>query len=151
MEKNHFREAIESTEEICSSYREGLRALGPNASKVFVSNPKQIDGSIDIDASSSKMYPHANRWDYAIGYSKKVFYVEIHPAYTAEVTKMIAKLQWLKKWLKQKAPKLERIEKGSPPYSWIQSGKGGILPGSRQAKMAAAYGLPVKTTYFKIG
>lgn len=104
MEKNHFREAIESTEEICSSYREGLRALGPNASKIFVSNPKQIDGSIDIDASSSKMYPHANRWDYAIGYSKKVFYIEIHPAYTAEVTKMIQNFNGLKSGSSKKLP-----------------------------------------------
>lgn len=150
MEKNKFKEAIETTEEICSFYREGLRALGSNASNISVSNPKQIAGSIDIDASSAKMCPHDNRWDYAIGYSNKVFYVEIHPAYTAEVTKMIAKLRWLKTWLKQKAPKLERIERGTPPYSWIQSGKGGILPGSRQAKMAAAYGIkPVKQLILK--
>lgn len=150
MEKNNFKEAIESTEYICSSYCEGLKALGSNASKICVSHPKLITGSIDIDASSAKMCPHDNRWDYAIGYSNKVFYVEIHPAYTAEVTKMIAKLQWLKKWLKQMAPKLEQIEKGIPPYSWIQSGKGGILPGSRQAKMAAAYGLkPMKQLILK--
>jgi len=150
MEKNNFREAIESTKEIRSFYREGLKALGSSASKIHVSNPKQIDGSIDIDAASIKKYPHDNRWDYAIGYSNRVFYVEIHPAYTAEVVKMIAKLQWLKKWLKQNAIKLGQIEKGTPPYSWIQSGKGGILPGSRQAKMAAIYGLkPMKQLILK--
>lgn len=45
---------------------------------------------------------------------------------------------------------LNALPKGIPTFSWIQSGKGGILPGSKQAKLAAANGLkPIKQLVLK--
>lgn len=108
------------------------------------------DGSVDIDSLTAREYHDANRWDYAIGYNGKVFFAEIHPAYTSEVLRVIQKMKWLKVWLQEKAPLLDALPKGNPSFSWIQSGKGGILPGSKQAKLAAANGLkPIKQLILK--
>lgn len=70
--------------------------------------------------------------------------MEIHPAFTGEVPKMIAKLNWLKLWLKAKAPKIDTLPKSAPAYHWVQSGKSAILPHSREAKLLAKYGLKPK-------
>jgi hypothetical protein len=98
--KNAFLDAVESTPEICASYKNGLQALKrSDTGKVTASDTRKIDGSVDIDAAVKTLYPDANRWDYAIGYDSKVCYVEVHPAYTSEIDIMLKKLSWLKGWL----------------------------------------------------
>ena len=148
--KNSFHIAIESTKDIATGYRVGLQALGSNASKIAPTSTKMLEGSVDIDSLTARIYHDANRWDYAIGYNNKVYFAEVHPAYTSEVMRVIQKMKWLKEWLQQKAPMLNVLPKGIPTFSWIQSGKGGILPGSKQAKLAAANGLkPIKQLILK--
>jgi len=117
---------------------------------VVPTHTQDVDGSVDIDHAVESLYGDDPRWDYAIGYDGKICFVEIHPAYTSEVRKMISKLEWLKKWLKDKAPLLDDMQKISPAYIGIQSGRCAILPGSRQAKELAEAGLkPVP--FFKLG
>ena len=141
--KNAFLDAVESTPEICASYKNGLQALKrSDTGKVTASDTRKIDGSVDIDAAVKTLYPDANRWDYAIGYDSKVCYVEVHPAYTSEIDTMLKKLSWLKGWLKDKAPDLNSLNKMTPAYVWIQSGKCAILPTSHQSKKLAQIGLP---------
>lgn len=69
--------------------------------------------NLDIDAATKIKHPHDYRWDFAIGYAGKIYYVEIHPAYTAEVQRMIEKLKWLKHWLKEEAHQLDDLPKGT--------------------------------------
>lgn len=145
-----FKEAVELTPDIANGYKVGLQALGGDTSKVIASQPQLLNGSVDIDSQTANKYHDANRWDYAIGYDSKVYFAEIHPAYTSEVQRVIQKLRWLKSWLITKAPLLNGITHGMPTYAWIQSGKGGILPGSKQAKLAAMNGIkPIKQLVLK--
>lgn len=121
---NPFRMAVEATPDVVKGFCEGLKAFGEYKIKIKVPDTKKINGSLDIDAATKDIYPEDNRWDYALCYDGEVFYIEIHPATTGEVTKMIKKLQWLKKWLYTKAPKINKLTtKNRQPFYWIQSSK----------------------------
>ena len=119
-----FKEAVEATSDVATGYREGIEAFGEYKSKVKVPEPDKIDGSLDIDATTVNIYPDDNRWDYVLCYDSEVFYIEVHSAITSEVSRMIKKLQWLKKWLATKAPEINRLTtKTKQPYYWVQSSK----------------------------
>ena len=89
-----FREAVKATPDVATGYQEGVNAFGKYADKIKVPEPEKIDGSLDIDATTVKLYPDNNRWDYALCYDGEVFYIEVHSAITSEVSRMIKKLQW---------------------------------------------------------
>lgn len=144
MAKSSFQKAVEKTPEISSGYRSGVHALKKSdRSAIVVADTRLLDGSVDIDTAVQEKYPNENRWDYAIGYSGKVCYVEVHPAYTSEVSVVENKLKWLKTWLKKKASLLDAIPKAIPVFVWAQTGKGAILPQSSQAKRLATLGIKV--------
>lgn len=143
---NKFKEAVESTEDVKDGYCQGLQALKKvDRSKVSCSDTKKIDGSLDIDTNVKSLYPNSDRWDYAISYSGKVCYCEVHPAETSEVTKMVGKLAWLKQWLKDKAPYLNALPSYSPKYVWVASGRSNVLPTSREAKRISSSGIALKS------
>ena len=144
MAKSSFQKAVEKTPDISSGYRPGVHALKKSdRSAIVVADTRLLDGSVDIDTAVQEKYPNENRWDYAIGYSGKVCYVEVHPAYTSEVSVVENKLRWLKIWLKENAPLLDAIPKATPAFVWAQTGKGAILPRSSQARKLAAMGVTV--------
>lgn len=121
-EKLTFEEAVKATPDVSTGYREGIEAFGEYRAKIKVPDSKKINGSLDIDAMTVKLYPDSNRWDYAICYDGEVFYIEIHSAITSEVSKMIKKLRWLKSWLVEKAPEINKLTaKTRQPYYWVQS------------------------------
>ena len=136
MENNKFKEAVEDTPEIRQGYCNGLQALKGNAGKVAVADTRKLNGSVDIDACILELYPDEPRWDYAIGYDGKAYFLEVHPANTSNVKEMIQKAEWLKQWLQQKAPALKAIAANSSFY-WVPSGKYAILKGSPQYKKLA--------------
>ena len=139
---NKFKEAVESTEEVKNGYRQGLQALKKtDRSKVSCSDTSKLDGSLDIDTQVKALYPNSDRWDYAISYSGKVCYYEVHPAETSEVTKMIGKITWLKQWLKDKALAINVLPANSPKYVWVSSGRVNVLPTSREAKRISSSGI----------
>lgn len=137
---NYFREAIEKTPDVKDGYCIGLNAIGEYKNRIKVKTPSKIAGSLDIDEITKRLYPNANRWDYAIGYDGKIYFVEVHSASGKEVKVVIAKLLWLKGWLDSRAPELNKL-KGDRPYHWIQSGKFGILKDSRHYRIAAQNGI----------
>ena len=139
--------AITATQDIAGAYKPGLKALGAYSKKIVLTD--HCEGSVDIDAALAKKYPAANRWDYAIGYKSKIYFVEVHSANTSEVSVVLKKLQWLKDWLNEKAPEMNR-HKGVPSFTWIQSGNFNILRGSPQYRLAEQKKiLPVKTLSLK--
>jgi hypothetical protein len=79
-----FKEAVEATPDVASGYQEGINAFGKYADKIIVPDPDKIDGSLDIDETTLKLYPDDNRWDYALCYDSEVFYIEVHSAITKE-------------------------------------------------------------------
>ena len=136
MENNKFKEAVEATPEIRKGYCKGLQALKGNAAKVNVADTRKLDGSVDIDACTLELYPDAPRWDYAIGYDEKAYFLEVHPANTSNVKEMIQKAEWLKQWLQQKAPALKAIASNGSFY-WVPSSKYAIQPNSPQYRKLA--------------
>ena len=136
MENNKFKEAVEATPEIRKGYCNGLQALKGNAAKVAVADTRKLNGSVDIDVCTLELYPNEPRWDYAIGYDGKAYFLEVHPANTSNVKEMIQKADWLKQWLQRKAPALKVIA-GSTTFYWVPSGKYAIQPNSPQYRKLA--------------
>lgn len=116
-----FENIVESIGDIENCYKAGLQALeGNDSTKIRVQNTRKINGSVNLDACTVEKYPTDNRWDYIIGYKEMLFFVEIHPASTSNVSEVVKKVVWLKQWLKVKGtPLMTRIAK-KEPYRWLQ-------------------------------
>jgi hypothetical protein len=140
-----FREAVEATPSVQSHYRAGLEALPDgDAARIRCGAPRRLTGSINLDAALRQQQPNAPRWDFGIGYRRKGtevgIWVEVHPASSTSIATMLAKLAWLKGWLKAQAPYLWKLTQGD--YHWISTdARIAITPNSRQAKRLAAVGL----------
>lgn len=138
--KTSFEQAVDATPDVYGKSTKGLSALGSNSKKIVTKNSKLLDGSLDIDSSVKKLYPEDSRWDYAVSYDKKIYFVEVHPAMTCEVDTVLKKLQWLKRWLKQSAPEIEKL-KAERPYHWIQTADNKIPSTTPQYRKLAETGL----------
>ena len=131
-----FKQAVETTPDVANGYQTGLGALGQYRNKINAADTRLLDGSVDIDTCTTRKYPNANRWDYALAYGQKVYFVEVHSANTSEVSTVLRKLQWLKDWLISDAPEINKM-KAQQPYYWIMSNNNRILKGSSQARRIA--------------
>ena len=137
-----FKKAIENTPLLKNAFEKGLKALGSNSSKVKPLDPSKCEGSVDIDTAVKSIYPNASRWDYAVGYNGKTYFIEVHTAKTDEVKSVLKKLQWLKDFLINDAPELNKEPKS---FHWIASNANHILPGSLQVRQLTLKGIkPVK-------
>ena len=117
---NIFKTAVEQTPDIATCYQAGLKGFGNHSTKIELTDTRLCQGSIDIDEGVRKLYPQSNRWDYALSYENKVYFVEVHTANTTEVRTMFNKLQWLKDWLNQNVPEINKL-KAEKPYYWLAS------------------------------
>lgn len=139
-----FQIAVENTPDVKNGFCVGLKAVkNSDRNKVDATDPKKIQGSLDIDGQVWKKYPDDNRWDYALSYDDKIYFFEVHSASTSEVDAVIKKLGWLKDWLKNKAPEINKLQKGNQPYTWVQSGSYSILSLGSYAKKLAVNGIKV--------
>lgn len=131
--------AVEQTEDVKGHFMPGLGAIKGNEKQKFVvPDTRKITGSLDIDFSTKEKYPQENRWDYAVEYDGETFFIEVHPGSTSEIPIVVAKLAWLKKWLKNKAPYIAALKsKDKQPYHWVYTNKFGILPNSKYARQLA--------------
>jgi hypothetical protein len=67
-----------------------------------------------------------------------IYWVEIHPATEREIKNVIAKLRWLKTWLRDHAPNLNRMR---CEFLWLSSGRTSLSPSAPQRKRMAQHGL----------
>jgi hypothetical protein len=135
-----FSRAVASTPHIRECFQNGLTALGGDSSKIRVLQTRACNGSVNLDACLATRYPSDNRWDYCFDYHGEVYFVEVHPAQTSEVNTVINKLEWLKNWLQNHAPEIDRMKAGNPFY-WVQTGGFNILKTSPQYRRAREAGL----------
>ena len=134
-----FRDDVGATKEICSCFKSGLNALArQDKIKIRCEDTTKINGSVNIDKCLINQYQHEARWDYAIGYGDRCYFVEIHPAATSDVATMLNKLNWLKKWLKNQSSPLQFNHAG---FHWVASGKVKITPNSPQARKLSSSGI----------
>jgi len=134
-----FKTAVLATPQIQNCFQAGLTALGKYSTKINLGSV--CEGSVFIDECVEQKYPRDNRWDYTFGYKGESYFVEVHSANTSEVSVMLKKLQWLKLWLVNNAPELNKIKAKSNPFIWVASGKYNILKGSKQHKIILQSGL----------
>src|SRR5690606_306924 len=137
----NFKETVKRTPDIKHCFQQELKGLGDNSGKIILSDKKKCGGSVNIDECVTKKYPQSNRWDYCFCYKEVVYFVEVHPANTHEVSVVLKKLQWLKDWLNTQAPELNKIKSKKAPYYWIQSGKFNIPKTSRQYRVVSQVGI----------
>lgn len=123
---NKFEQVVKNTNDIAQGYQPGLQAIeAQHKGYIVVKSPRLLCGSVNIDKEVEKFYPNEHRWDYAICYDGKVFFVEIHSANTSNIAEMEKKLKWLKNWLKTKAPLLEQFPASSSKrFYWVTMGSG---------------------------
>lgn len=147
-----FREAVEQTPQIAAVYKAGLSAFGDYASKVVVPDNRLLGGSVDIDFATVKLYPNENRWDYAFDYNGETFFIEVHTASTSETSTVLRKLDWLKVWLREQAPKLEKLKsKVIPPFYWVQSKQYALPTHTPQYRKAmSAKLIPIKEWNYEL-
>lgn len=149
-----FRKAVRDTPDIAEAFCEGLRALRKaDRQHVSAEDPKRLRGSVDVDRAVKDKYANASRWDYAVGHQvsnqgrEMVYWIEIHPAKDAEVKVVISKLEWLKHWLREKAPELNVMYR---EFIWLSSGRTSFTLSSPQQKRLALLGLQHKGRVFQI-
>lgn len=134
---NKFKTAVERIPEVADGYCPGLQALtNADTRKIRVGNTGLLSGSIDIDKCTKDNHPEENRWDYALGYNDKAYFVEVHGATTGEIKTVISKAEWLKSWLKMTGKPLREIQASDTLY-WIATGKVAILQASKYRKQLA--------------
>lgn len=118
--------------------REGLRALGRHSRCVEVTAPRRPSHSVALDEALKAQFPEAPRWDYGIGLTNgnasAIAWIEVHPATSSDVDKVLAKLQWLREWLKQSNDACGNVD-GS--FHWLATGGVHIDP-VRLRKLNAA-------------
>ena len=110
-----------------------------------------MTGSLDLDSALVREPRHADapRRDYGIGYrprrgDERAIRVEVHPASTSNVAEVLAKLDWLRRWLSDEAPRLGAMTgTAGAPKSFVRVAVGGvrIQRGSPQARRLSAAGL----------
>ena len=140
-----FQQAVVQTTDLGAYvFCYGLRALGNDSSRVQVARRRSLVGSVALDDVLRARYPDDPRWDYGVGLQKSAresaVWIEVHPASTSEVRTVLRKLQWLKNWLKTRAPALEKLT-GVRSYFWVATRGVHIRQGSPQARLLQLAGL----------
>jgi len=76
----------------------GLQALKPaDRERVGPEEPRRLEGSVDLDEQMTGSEPDAPRWDYAVAYDQRVWFIEVHPASsTGTIDEVVKKARWLR-------------------------------------------------------
>jgi hypothetical protein len=139
-----FRQAVAATAGLENAYRPGLRALrNEHRSRIACADSRRLTGSVNLDEALAESRPNDPRWDYGIGVrrarrSEHVVWVEVHPAATSNVKDVMKKLAWLKNWLRDSAPRLNRMP---AEYVWVASGRVRIPAHAPQSRQLAQSGI----------
>jgi hypothetical protein len=137
-----------------NAWMSGLGALRPqDRPHVAPGDPRSLKGSADIDSAFQGPQPHANRWDFAIGYRHSnrtkdcVYWLEIHTANDKEIKVVLNKLRWLQVWLASNGNLLNHFERD---FIWVSSGATSFTLGAPQLKLFAQLGLQHKGRVLRI-
>jgi len=139
-----FRNAVQQTALLAGAFRPGLQALRSSDRRRVKADSQRLTGSVCLDQALKQACQNDPRWDYGIGYreskqgNEMVCWLEVHPATQGEIKKVAEKLQWLKNWLSQQAPRLHAIKRR---FVWIASGKVAISPRAPGLRKLAQKGL----------
>lgn len=139
----NFKEAVEATAGLNASYKAGLQALSEgDRGRIEVKDTRRLCGSVNLDtALRSGARANEHVWDYGVCYTEgapRVHWIEVHPASDHGVSELLAKVEWLEKWL---AADGHRIRPLTCVYVWISSGKTTFTKTAPNARRLAQAGV----------
>lgn len=147
-----FEEAVKQTPQIAGAYKVGVMAFGNYSSKIVVPDNRLLGGSVDIDDTTKGLYPNDNRWDYVFDYNGEAFFIEVHTASTRETSTVLHKLEWLKSWLREQAPLIDKLKSRQiPSFYWVQSKQYALPAHTPQYRKAmSAKLIPIKEWNYEL-
>jgi hypothetical protein len=132
-------DACMNAQGIAAQVRPGLQALGANSHRATIAAPGQALRSIDLDGALQQRYPNDPRWDYGVEWrrrrSHEIAWVEVHPATSGEVERVLKKLQWLRNWLGNAPAVCNRLPAS---YHWVATDAGVHIDAARRRRLNAA-------------
>jgi hypothetical protein len=124
---------------IAGQVHPGLKALGKNSRRVTMSAASRAVQSVDLDRALRQQYPNDPRWDYGVewqrGRAHEIAWIEVHTATSAEVTAVLNKLLWLKRWLASAASECTALPVS---YHWVATDAGVHIDAAHRRKINAA-------------
>lgn len=92
-----FEDELSTVDEALQT-RPGLQALdAADRERLGVAEPRRLDGSCCIDDDLAAHRSNEPRWDYAVGYAGRVWFIEVHPADSSgNVDEVVRKATWLR-------------------------------------------------------
>jgi hypothetical protein len=151
--KSQFRKAVVACSDV--TLQEGLQALSPaSREKIRPKNTRSVKGSVDLDKDLRDRLPAENRWDYAVGYEgndnvERAFFIEIHPAETSEIRRMVRKAQSLKTWAERHAPDLWNMTIPREIH-WVASGRCNLRLNDAYRRQLALAGVGSPKQYLEL-
>jgi hypothetical protein len=110
-----FKAAVEATPTVRNAYCPGLQAL-KKTDRSRLADRELATGSVFVDETlkNAKLHPDGHRWDYGIGLfdasaGERILWLEPHHAASKQTEIVLAKLDWLKTWLRTEAPELNKL------------------------------------------
>jgi len=143
-----FESAVKAAPALSGHYRPGLQGLrNVDRRRIHTERPRQIRGSIDLDSALRPSQPNQPIWDYCVGLSKnrdedRALWLEVHPASSRHVDEVLKKWRWLRRWLPEQAPALDRM---SAHYIWLASGSVALPANSPQRRRIAQSGILLRS------
>lgn len=142
--KATFEATVKATPTIADAFQPGIQAL-VKRDKGFLKDVQVATGSVALDSTlhAKKLHQNANRWDYGIGLpgsktSERVLWLEPHRGGSGESKTVIKKLAWLKEWLRNEAPALDKLPK---TFVWLVSNTENPNDRKRRTRDAENHGL----------
>jgi hypothetical protein len=151
--KSQFRKAVVACSDV--TLQEGLQALSPTSrEKIRPKNTRSVKGSVDLDKDLRDRLPAENQWDYAVGYEgndnvERAFFIEIHPAETSEIRRMVRKAQSLKTWAERHAPDLWNMTIPREIH-WVASGRCNLRLNDAYRRQLALAGVGSPKQYLEL-
>jgi hypothetical protein len=135
-----FKQAVENTRGLEQAYRRGLQAIqSRDTGRIPCHESRMVTGSVNLDDALAAVLPNDPRWDYGVGVtaqttSETIVWIEIHPASSHHVDEVLHKLDWLKDWLRTRAPQLDVMPR---EFVWVASGQVALQANSPQRRKLA--------------
>ena len=142
-----FPAAVQATPATRDHLKPGLQALRRGErSRVSITDPRSLAGSVDIDGALKQVAPNDARWDYVVGVSQPSApdlptFIEFHPANSTSVRDIIGKATWLKGWLRSDALPLLELAGCRPRLVWVATGRIAFRRGSKAERQLAQSGI----------
>ncbi len=136
-----LRSVCESCDDVKAYFKAGLGAFeNKDKAKIKVPNTSLLGGSVNLDDAAKAEYPKENRWDYALEFDGKTFFIEVHPSFTSEIDCVVKKVEFVKRWLRSVSPEILALP-GPGKFYWVSSGSTDlrITPNSPQAQKLAMH------------